>query len=198
MILTIALPAILIIIDQIIKNWAVEQLMPVGTMPLIPGIIGFRYIENTGSAFSLFANHQTFLTWFTAIILVGLFLFLLFKRPKSNVEYISLLFVFAGGVGNWIDRITRGFVVDFFDFQFMNFAVFNVADIFITVGCGVFLLSMIYAEIQEKKKKQLEEAKEKSSEDGEEKEVKNTEDKEEKSDKEEKTQDSPKEANGET
>ncbi len=195
MILTIALPAILIIIDQITKNWAVQELMPVGTMPLLPGIIGFRYIENTGSAFSLFANQQTFLTWFTAIILLGLFLFLLFKKPQSKVEYISLLFVFAGGAGNWIDRITRGFVVDFFDFQFMNFAVFNVADIFVTVGCGVFLISIIHSEIQEKKKKQLAESEEKSDKDDEEELQENdvdttkiVEDKEEKS----------KDANGDT
>ncbi len=192
MILTIALPALLIIIDQITKYWAVQELMPVGTMPLLPGIIGFRYIENTGSAFSLFANHQTFLTWFTGIVLIGLFLFLLFKRPKSNVEYISLLFVFAGGMGNWIDRITRGFVVDFFDFQFMSFAVFNVADIFITVGCGVFLISMIYTEMQEKKKVELAKSQGQFAEDDEKNEVSNIEDKEEKS------QDGPKEANGET
>ena len=128
------LTAALVGLDQLVKYLVLENIAPGGHVPFIPHILELTYVENTGAAFSLFEEH----TWILALISLAMSLLLalalwknFFRHPAGKVTLTLLL---AGAVGNLIDRVFRGYVVDMFNVLFMNFAVFNVADICVVVG----------------------------------------------------------------
>ena len=131
--------------DQLIKMWATAQLQPVGAMPVVPHVIELRYVLNDGMAFSLLSGKQTFLTIITSIALVAVLAYLMLKRP-APLETAAWTLVLGGGIGNLIDRVLNGQVVDYFNFLFINFAVFNFADVCITVGVCLLVLSLILEE----------------------------------------------------
>lgn len=139
--------ALLIGLDQAVKFWARTVLQPVGVMPMIPHVLQLRYLLNTGAAFSMLAGKQWFLTVFTGAVLAVMGGYLMVGLPKKRLETAAWLLVLAGGVGNLIDRAARGAVVDLFEPIFINFAVFNVADIFICTGFGLLLLYYLLEEI---------------------------------------------------
>ena len=149
--ITLTATALLVAVDQGLKAWASANLAPVGSMPLIPGFIELRFHLNSGAAFSVLEGKQLFLILFTGAALLAVAWYLLFKRPKRPVEYIGWLLVLAGGLGNLIDRVLHGEVVDYFNFLFMNFAVFNFADVLITTGIGLLILTLVLDEIVRKK-----------------------------------------------
>ena len=129
-ILTLALVAL----DQLVKYLVLTYIPLGGHVPFIPHLVELTYVQNTGAAFSLFNQH----TWLLALTSLVMSLVLaaalwknFFRHPLGKVTLALLL---AGAVGNLIDRAFRGFVVDMFNFLFMNFAVFNVADICVVVG----------------------------------------------------------------
>ncbi len=154
MIFGIVVAVVLIVLDQIAKQMAVSMLMPHGSLPAVAGVFEWLYIENDGAAFSLFAGRQGFLIVFTSIALLVLAFILLFRRPKDKMEAFSLLLIFSGGVGNLIDRIAQGYVVDYIHLLFMNFAVFNLADIYVTVGFALLIIAVVRGEIRAKREKQ--------------------------------------------
>lgn len=156
MLFTILLCAGMILADRWVKYIMTVQLAPSGSMPVIPGIIEFRYLENNGAAFNLLAGKQTLLIVVTgAALLVGAYI-LLFKRPKDKLEYVAIMMIFSGGVGNLIDRIANGYVVDYLNLLFMDFAIFNLADCFVCVGFAILVFAVFRAEYRERKKeKQL-------------------------------------------
>lgn len=128
------LVALLILLDQGVK-FLVRTGIPLGgSVPFIPYILELTYVRNTGAAFSVLAEHTWLLTLISAVMSVVLGLALIrgfFKHPLGKV---SLCLVLAGAVGNLIDRAVLGYVVDMFRTLFMEFAVFNVADICVVVG----------------------------------------------------------------
>lgn len=138
--------AALIGVDQWTKYWAVQTLMPLGTKPILPGLIGFRYAENTGAAFSILRDQQIVLILVTFVILAGLFGYL-FKGIRTDaiigvkVAYVLLI---AGAIGNFIDRVRFNYVVDFFEFQFMRFAIFNVADVCVVAGAILLGICVVF------------------------------------------------------
>lgn len=140
-----AILAFSILSDQITKYFVIEQVKPVGTRPFLEGIVRFRYTENTGAAFGIFKNHPWIFIAAT-FLAVFLILFYLFRNHKRVPLFlgISLSMIAGGGIGNQIDRLARGYVVDFIDLQFMNFAIFNVADCFVTVGCFLVILDLLF------------------------------------------------------
>ncbi|MBR5190456.1 MAG: signal peptidase II [Clostridia bacterium] len=143
-VITILSIAVLVVIDQLIKLLVLEYLQPIGSLPLIDGIIQLRYAENTGAAFGSFSGHTTALSVFTFVaILVGI-IFLLSKKIKFGVEYVCITLVIAGGAGNLIDRVFRGLVVDYIEPLFINFAVFNFADILVTCSAILLIIWTIY------------------------------------------------------
>ena len=154
---TALIGAILVGVDQIIKAWATANLASVGTMPFIPGLVQLNYVLNDGAAFSMLAGKQEFLILFTGVALGVLAVYLLVKRP-NGLEYWAWLLILAGGSGNLIDRVTNRVVVDYLDLLFMEFAVFNFADICVCVGMGLLILSILLEEIAERKKKKAGEA----------------------------------------
>lgn len=136
----ILLTILLIAADQAVKYWAVHALQPVHSMPLWEGVFSLTYVENRGAAFGIFQDGRWPLVLLTAAVLIALTVYLVKTRPLHKVMRISALLIYAGAVGNLIDRVRYGYVVDLFSFDLIRFPVFNVADI--CVVCGVILLAV--------------------------------------------------------
>lgn len=147
--LALSVIIILVGIDQIIKLWAfnnlAEALVPINFIKFgDTRVIDLCYHKNTGAAFSILEGKTTFLIILTSIfLLVGLYL-IISKRIKPPFLLISVALIIAGGIGNLIDRIFRGFVIDYIEIKLFNFAVFNFADICVVVGTILFLVFIIF------------------------------------------------------
>lgn len=133
--------AVIVALDQLTKYIAVTKLMPVGRVTFIEGIMDFSFVRNFGAAFGMLQGGKWLFVVVTAVLAVGVFI--AFKKlPKdrgNNLLRLSLIMILGGAIGNCIDRLLRGFVVDFFKTTFMEWPVFNVADIFVV--CGAFLMA---------------------------------------------------------
>lgn len=141
MLFSIILVVGIVALDQITKYWAATAVRAAGSIPLIDGVFYFTYTENRGAAFSILQGQRWFFIVIT-ILLMGLLLWLLKKGYVRNLwGRLSMLFVLAGALGNFVDRLRLGYVIDLFDFRLINFAIFNVADVFV-VGGGI--MSVIY------------------------------------------------------
>ena len=143
--------AVLVGADQLIKLWAVQVLEPVGAMPLIPHVVELRFVLNPGMAFSLLSGKQLFLIAATgaALLLVAYWLF--FRSRGKKLQQAALILVLGGGIGNLIDRVLNGEVVDYINLLFMRFAVFNFADICVCVGVALWVLVILLEETHEEK-----------------------------------------------
>lgn len=155
MIVMSAIIAGVILLDQISKALIVAFLYK-GQTVLIPGVLQFTYVENRGMAFGLLSDHRwIFLVLSTlGILAIGYYLF---RYAKTTLFRVALSLIVGGGIGNMIDRVARGFVVDFIDFcAFPNFWywVFNVADAAVTVGGVVFAVALIFEVVAEYKNKE--------------------------------------------
>lgn len=128
------LVAALVALDQLVK-YLVVQNIPLGHhVPFLPYILDLTYVQNTGAAFSLFNEHTWILTLISLVMSVVLAVALVKKFFRHPLGRVCLSLLLAGAVGNLIDRALQGYVVDMFNVLFMNFAVFNVADICVVVG----------------------------------------------------------------
>lgn len=129
--------------DQLVK-WLIRTNVPLGgSVDFIPHVLDLTYVRNTGAAFSIFASHTWALALLSAVVSAGLVVLLVRTASAPFLWKFSLSLVLAGAVGNLIDRAFLGFVTDMFRTLFMDFAVFNVADICITVGgvlCAVYVV----------------------------------------------------------
>lgn len=143
---------LLIAVDQLTKVIMQIWLLPKATSPFIPHVVQFTYAENTGAAFGSFQNARWFFITATAIVCVAILYFMLRGKIKSGVIYTSFVFIVAGGLGNLIDRVFRGYVIDFIEPTFMRFAIFNFADCLVSVGAVIFLSYMIWEIVQDGKK----------------------------------------------
>ena len=138
--------ALLVALDQWLKLWSVANLQNQPTRYLLRGILHLTYLENTGAAFGFmagFGGAQWLLAALKLILMVAVVVYYV-KLPFETRFFwvrIPLMMIFAGGVGNFIDRVRLGFVVDMLVFRFINFPVFNLADIYVTVG--VFFLAFV-------------------------------------------------------
>ncbi|MBN2259395.1 MAG: signal peptidase II [Clostridiales bacterium] len=134
-----------IFLDQLSKYFAKMYLASVDTIPIIQNVFHLTYRQNTGAAFSILRDNVSLLIVMTGIVIIGMsiFLYRLIRSKEHWLLLLSLSFVIGGAIGNLIDRINLSYVVDYFDFRLINFAVFNVADSFIVVGAvliGVYIL----------------------------------------------------------
>ena len=147
--------ALLIAADQLSKYWAVHVLQPVGTLPAVPGIFNFTFLENgnSGGAWGIFSGKQGFLVLFSVILMIVILYLIIAKKVTNRMAVLSLILILAGGIGNLIDRLMQGFVVDFIQFDFwQSFPIFNVADICVTVGIILFCIYILFIEGKDKKK----------------------------------------------
>lgn len=145
-IFNLAAVAALVGIDQAIKLWAVNVLEPVGSMPLIPHLVELRFVLNQGMAFSLLSGKQLFLIVATSAALLLIAYILFFRSRGKRLQQIAMILVLAGGIGNLIDRVLNGEVVDYINLLFMRFAVFNFADICVCVGVALWVLVIFLEE----------------------------------------------------
>ena len=155
-------PVLLIILAVVLDQWtkvlAVEHLKPISTLPIIKGIFHFTYATNRGAAFSMLADHPWVFMLISTVAIIGMLAYLFVGKNLSILVRYPLAMVIGGGIGNMIDRVAVGYVVDFIDVRAINFAIFNVADCFVTVGATLLFIGLLIEfrreELQEKAKKE--------------------------------------------
>ena len=130
-----------VVLDCVTKYLTVEYLKPIGDLPLIEGWLHLTYVENTGAAFGMLQNQRWLFLIVSSIGILALIALLLFKGKEISVPgTVALCMVIGGGIGNQIDRIVQGYVVDMIYVKIIDFAVFNVADSFVCIGVGILLI----------------------------------------------------------
>ena len=137
---------LLIIIDQATKYWARTTLKKDGPISIIPGVLKLQYHENTGAVWGILTGKTAMLSVVT-VILTALLIYLYFQIPKDKKflpVQIIWVFILAGAVGNFIDRISLKYVVDFIYFELIDFPIFNIADSYLTVSCFLLLFLGIF------------------------------------------------------
>ena len=138
---------LLIGLDQLVKSYIVQQI-PLGEVrSWIPNVVSLTYLQNRGAAFSMLQDQQWLFAIITLVVMVGAIWYLHKHMEDSLWMVLGLTLIIAGGLGNFIDRISQGFVVDMFRLDFINFAIFNVADSYLTVGVIILLIAMLKEEI---------------------------------------------------
>lgn len=154
-ILLLLVAGVIVALDQITKALVVASIPLGGYVEAIPGLFHLTHIHNTGAAFSMLEGSRTFFLIITAVFLAGV-VYCVVKKVFAK-PYLWIFAVLAGGaIGNLIDRVVNGYVVDMIALDFMNFAVFNVADIFVTGGAVVLAVYALLIDRSDKKKEKSE------------------------------------------
>ncbi|NQJ71448.1 signal peptidase II [Streptococcus suis] len=140
------LAVVLIGLDQIVKAWTVANIELDTVEPFIPGFMSLAYLRNYGAAWSILQNQQWFFTIVTLVVVTALIWYYI-KQIQGNIwTLFSLALMIAGALGNFIDRIRLGYVVDMFHLDFISFPVFNVADMCLSVGVGILFICIMKEE----------------------------------------------------
>lgn len=131
-----------LLLDRLSKGYAINNFIE---NPIEGPFVNFTYLENRGAAFGILQDKRFFFLIITLVIVCYL-LYHFYNTYKTNPKIlnISLALIISGALGNFYDRVVNGFVVDFIEFSFFNFPVFNVADIFVTVGCALMIIYIIF------------------------------------------------------
>lgn len=136
----------LLFLDQYTKYLAITDLKDHSAVSLIDGILELQYLENKGAAFGMLQNKKTLFIFMTVVMLTVIF-YVFFKLPQQKkfiIWQVFMCLICAGGIGNMIDRIRFDYVVDFIYFKVIDFPVFNVADIMITIGTVLFFIVVLF------------------------------------------------------
>lgn len=150
--LALGLAAVLAAVDQLIKIWALNSLEPVGQITVIPGLFNLTYVENRGAAFGILQNKTAWLTIISGVLLLLIAAALIAGKFKPDFLLWIVAVGLAGGIGNLIDRSTRGFVVDYLDFSALfGFPVFNFADCCVVVATFLILFYIIRTDAKNSK-----------------------------------------------
>ncbi len=120
--------------DQLLKYWVVNHLEIGQSAAFLPGLVRLTRLHNTGAAWGSFSGSTALLTAVTAVLLIAVAWLVLKKIVRHPLGLCAAMLVLGGGIGNMIDRICRGYVVDMFDLEFMDYPIFNLADCFVVVG----------------------------------------------------------------
>lgn len=136
----------LIGLDQLVKYYVVQHISLNQIKPLINHVISLTYLRNYGAAFSILQNQQWLFTIITLVV-IGSAIYYLIKHSRESWWLITaLILIISGGLGNFIDRVHLGYVVDMFHLDFIDFAVFNVADSYLTVGVIILMIYILREE----------------------------------------------------
>ena len=141
--LYLILAALLVALDQAVKFLVRAHIPLGGSLPVLPGVLDLTYVQNTGAAFSLFSQHTWLLTLLSGVVSVVLVICLGKRVLPHWSGMLALALLLGGAVGNFIDRLLFGFVTDMFATTFVNFAVFNVADVGVVLGGVLLCLHLI-------------------------------------------------------
>ena len=160
MFLWLLLAIAIIVFDQISKYLVVSNIGATDSIKVIPGVLDFVYVKNKGAAFSFLADIDygiILLSVISVCFCVGVLVYIFKNKPSNKLFMTSLMLMFSGALGNVIDRIIRRFVVDFIELKFIDFPVFNIADISITVGAVLFIVYILFFDKNTKQKEKSQE-----------------------------------------
>ena len=135
--------AVLVIIDQIIKYFVSAYLQPVGSVSVIDNLFNLTYVENKGVAFGMFSDMRWVFVALTSVLLAIIIFYMFKKRPKGKFFYICAALIIGGGIGNLIDRIFYGYVIDYLSLSFFP-PVCNFADYCITAGTIMLVIYLLF------------------------------------------------------
>ncbi|MBS4761318.1 signal peptidase II [Carnobacteriaceae bacterium zg-ZUI252] len=142
---------LLLILDQGVKMWT-AMTIPLNTgQAFIPNVLSLFHLRNTGAAWGILSDNLVFFFIVTILICAGMICWA-HKQKRRNIEYVAYVLIFAGAVGNFIDRVRLGYVIDMFRFEFIDFPIFNVADICLTLGVTVMIVDALVTEWKERGK----------------------------------------------
>ncbi|MBQ5833428.1 MAG: signal peptidase II [Clostridia bacterium] len=144
MVLLFAIIIVAVCSDQLTKWLAVIFLEGEADVVLWRDVLHFSFVRNKGAAFGMLQNQRWLFMVISTVAIVGLLIYLIRWKPKSIWVRLSIAMIIGGGIGNMIDRIFLGYVIDFIYFKLIDFPVFNVADSFVTVGCGILVVYLFY------------------------------------------------------
>ncbi len=154
--------ALAVAADQITKAIAAGALVtPGNSVRAIPGVLDFTYVLNRGATAGMLADRRWIFMAVSGVVIVAGLILLLLGRIKNSFTAVTVAMIIGGGIGNMIDRIANGKVIDFIDVTLVDFfpfnTVFNVADMFVCIGCVLLIISVIAEEISDRKKRKSEE-----------------------------------------
>lgn len=140
-----------VLLDTLSKNLAIISLKDTGEtdFALIPGILHFTYHENKGAAFGMLSDSRWVFMSISSIAIIAIAVYLFCNKENSILLSLSLSMILGGGIGNMIDRVCLGYVVDFINFKIINFPIFNIADTFVTIGAAL-LISYLFKQDKDK------------------------------------------------
>lgn len=138
-----------VLIDQISKLIISSSFSLGESMPIIKDVLHLTYIHNRGAAFGMMANSRWVFMIISSVAILLMAAYLYIGRAQSKLYTVSLAIIISGGIGNMIDRIAYGYVIDFIDFCLIDFYVFNIADSFVCVGAGLLILALVLDIIKE-------------------------------------------------
>ena len=164
-VILIAVIAAVIGLDQLTKWLTVVNLEEYESFPVWQDVFHFTYVKNTGMAFGMLKDHRWVFMVFSTIAIIALIIYLFRFRPESRWMQVSMAMIIGGGIGNMIDRVFLGYVVDFIDVTLINFAVFNIADSFVCIGAGIMILCLVLDLIKEIKLEKAKKAEEQNNAD---------------------------------
>ena len=135
--------AVIVAADQIIKYFVVNNLKPLGSVSVIDNLFKLTYVENRGVAFGMFNDMRWFFVVLTSVLIAAIIIFMFIKRPGGKLFYIAAGLIIGGGIGNLIDRILYGYVIDYLSISFFS-PVCNFADYAITIGVVLLAVYVIF------------------------------------------------------
>jgi len=146
--------ALIVVADQYLKYWTVQNVTAGARYELIPGILHLTYVKNTGAAFSMMEGARWILVGVTAVCVIAILIFLL-KSKIFPLGKLSVAAVMGGAIGNGIDRVMHGYVVDMLEAEFVRYAICNLADCFIVAGAILFFICYIVYSVRRDKEKKI-------------------------------------------
>ncbi len=137
-----------VLLDTLSKNLAILSLKDTGSsdFAVIPGVFHFTYHENRGAAFGMLSDNRWVFMTISTVAIIAIAVYLFCNKEKSPLLSVSLSLIMGGGIGNMLDRIFLGYVIDFINFKIINFPIFNLADTFVTIGAALMILYMFKQE----------------------------------------------------
>lgn len=143
MIISFIAAVLIVVIDQLLKLLVVNTIKTGGSLEVLGGLINFQYVENRGMAFGMLKDCRWVFIIFTVIVVVGVIIYMIKTKPQSKFLLTSLALILGGGVGNLIDRIFLGYVVDYIQLSFFS-PVCNFADYCITIGTVLLIIYILF------------------------------------------------------
>lgn len=131
------------VLDQIIKYFVSLYLQPIGSVSIIDNLFSLTYVENNGVAFGMFSDMRWLFVVLTVVIIAIIVVYMFKKRPKEKIFYISTALIIGGGIGNLVDRIFYGYVIDYLSLSFFP-PVCNFADYCITIGTVILMIYLLF------------------------------------------------------